>query len=168
MNPSSRTEPVVLAEMVDKTRALSLYYIEKLKTTDLHKTYEVEGVKLNPAFWIIAHMAVTQNGLLLRCTGAPGIKISWAKLFNMGSSVLLPADCPPLEEVLATLKEVHEHALQHIRNLAPEALDQLNPAGFEILGENTIRGMIIHFIRHEASHAGQLGWICKLNGIKTI
>jgi uncharacterized damage-inducible protein DinB len=164
----SRTESVILAELVDKTRLMSMFYIDKLKGADLHKVFTADGIPLNSAFWIIAHMAVTQNGLLLRCTGSKGVKIPWAKQFNMGSGQSDPESSPAFEEVMAALNEVHAMSLEHIRSLDTSALDSLNPAGFEIMGEKTIRGMIIHFMRHEAGHAGQLSWLCKLHGIKTM
>ncbi|HEX5002867.1 MAG TPA: DinB family protein [Bacteroidia bacterium] len=163
-----RTEPIVLADIVDKTRVLTKYFIGKLHHINLHETFSSGPYSLNSAFWIIAHIAVTQNGLLLRCTGGDAMRISWAKKFNMGSTVPEAADAPPIEEVLSVLDEVHQRSLTHIRTMDPAFLEELNPAGFEILGENTVRGMITHAIRHEASHAGQLGWLCKLHGIKSI
>jgi hypothetical protein len=162
------TESHILAEIVDKTRFQTSAYIDKLRDTDLHKVFTAEGQPLNSAFWIIAHLAVTQNGLLLRCTGGDSMRIPWAKQFNIGSQVASAADSPPIAEVLDVLNEVHRRSLSHIRTLDTVQLDSPNPTGYEIMGETTIRGMIVHSIRHEGSHAGHLGWICKLNGIKTM
>jgi hypothetical protein len=162
------TESHILAELVDKTRFQTNAYIDKLKDTDLHRVFMAEGQPLNSAFWIIAHLAVTQNGLILRCTGGDAMRISWAKQFNIGSQVAAAADSPPFPEVMEVMNEVHRRSLDHIRTLGPTQLDSPNPAGYEIMGETTNRGMIIHSIRHEASHAGHLGWICKLHGIKTM
>ena len=162
------TENEWLAQLVDKTRFVTRYYIDKLKDTDLTRVFVADGIPLNSAYWIMAHLAVTQNGLLLRCTGGQGVRIPWAKQFNMGSTGAIPEDAPSVEEILRVMDEVHTASLAHIRSLDPAFLDQINPAGFEIMGEKTVRGMIIHHVRHESGHAGHLGWLCKLNGIKTM
>jgi hypothetical protein len=66
------------------------------------------------------------------------------------------------------MNEVHEKSLAHVRNLEPVNLEQPNLAGFEFPGVKTVRDVIVHAIRHEGTHAGHLGWLCKLHGIKTV
>lgn len=158
----------VLAHVIDKTRQLSLLYLGKLKDCDPYRTYTAEGVTLNSILWEKAHLAVTENWLLLRSTGGPAVKIPWARQFGLGSSIPTKEECPPLDEVDALFNEVHTSAVAHISGLPLELLDQINTTGFEFAGEKTIRSVIVHAIRHEGTHAGHLGWLCKLNGIKTI
>ena len=47
----------------------------------------------------MAHLAVSENRLLLRATGGPFEKFSWAKHFSVGSQGLPKDQCPPYEEV---------------------------------------------------------------------
>lgn len=165
----NRTEAEILADTMDFTRKLSLYYIKKLKDSDLHKTFNCEGKTLNSAFWVIAHLAVTENYLLLHATGGELIRFSWAKLFGLGSTVPEIKDCPPLEEVLEKLNAVHEKAMAYIRTLTDEDLDKPNPTMIKFKDSpDTLRMIIQHAIRHEGTHAGHLSWLCKLHGIKTI
>jgi len=153
---------------MDKTRQLTGYYMNFLNQTDLHQVFEIEGKRLNSAFWIMAHLAVTENFLLLRSTGGNHVKIPWARQFGLGSVPPAREECPPFEEVNHLLQEVHQKSLDHIAGLDTGILDQENTTGFSFDGEKSIRATIVHAIRHEGSHAGHLGWLCKLNGIKTL
>lgn len=163
-----RSEGIILADVMDKTRQLSLFYFSQLKGKDLYKTFQSEEVELNSAFWIFAHLTVTENFLLLRSTGGELIKFSWAKQFGIGSTVPTREECPPLQEVLETSREVHERAINHLRTLSDEALKKPTTTGVTFGGEDSIRSIIMHAIRHEGAHAGHLGWLCKLHGVKTI
>jgi DinB family protein len=161
-------ESKILSNIMDKSRQMSLYYLDKLKETDLQKSFVVDGKTLNSTFWIMAHLAVTENWLLLRSTGAEHVKIPWARQYGQGSNAVVKGETPPLDEVRAIFTEVHTKALQHVDSLSDELLDSKNTTGFNLFGMHSIRDVIIHAIRHENSHAGHLGWICKLHGIKTI
>jgi hypothetical protein len=163
-----KTEAFILSEVMDKTRRLTETYLELLKNVDLHQVFEVEGKQLNSVFWIMAHLAVTENYLLLRSTGGDMKKISWARQFGIGTTPPAPADCPPLQEVRETLTAVHQAAVAHVASINDQSLDDINSTSFEFDGEKTIRSVIVHAIRHEGTHAGHLGWLCKLHSIKTI
>ena len=164
-----RTEAMILAETMDFTRKLSLSYFDRLKDKDLHNSFECGGIKLNSAFWVMAHLAVTENFLLLHATGGEMIRFSWAKLFGLGSTVPDKKDCPPIEEVLEKLNAIHERSMEHIRKLRDSDLDKPNPTFIKFKdAPDTLRMIIQHAIRHEGTHAGHLGWLCKLHSIKTI
>ena len=162
------TEARILSQVMDKTRRQTNNYLKLLANTDLHKVFECNGVRLNNVFWIIAHLGITENFLLLRSSGGENIKIPWARQFGLGSVQVPEAECPPLEDVKAVFESVHSKAISHIASLDESFLDNNNLINFEFDGEKSVRAMIIHAIRHEAAHAGHLGWLCKLNGIKTI
>lgn len=161
------TETEVLAHMLDRTRQYTLFYFDKLKDKDLHRRFVCEGKELNSAFWIMAHLATSENGLILMATGGPFEKFSWAKHFTVGSTIITPSECPPFNEVMDMFQKVHERALAHVRSLPPEALEQPNRTGIPSIG-NTVRDVITHAIRHEGSHIGHLGWLCKLYGVRTM
>lgn len=161
-------EVQTLIETIEFTRDLTKYYLHKLKGIDNHKVFEVEGKRLNSVLWIIAHMAVSENFLLLICTGGERVKIPWARQFGLGSEIPKKKDCPPMEEVLLTLNEVHQQAIKHLNTLSDEQLSTPTTKELSFIGDNTIKNVIKHHIRHEGSHNGQLGWLCKLFDIKTI
>lgn len=164
------TNSELLAIAVDDARKYVFYYGNKLldAKVDLHKTFEAEGKTLNSAAFIFGHLAVTQNFLCLSCTGGEIVRFSWAKLFALGAPVPTAVECPPMEEIFATMNAVHTKALAHIRSLSDEDLESPNPKGWKMASDESNRSVILHSVRHESSHAGHLGWLCKLHGIKTI
>ena len=162
------TEAAILSNVMDKTRQLTGLYLNLLQNTDLHRVFELDGKSLNSPFWIMAHLSVTENFLLLRSTGGEMVKIPWARQFGLGSVPPAKEDCPPMDEIASVFKEIHQKSIKHIAALKDNFLDAENTTGFEFLGEKTVRSVIIHAIRHEGTHAGHLGWLCKLQGIKTI
>ena len=161
------TEAQVLAHVMDRTRQYTLSYFDRLKDQDLHKRFACEGKELNSAFWLIAHLTTTENGLLLMATGGPFSKFSWAKHFTVGSTGLPPAECPPFAEVFDMFNAVHAKAIAHVATLSAEALEGPTRPGMKSFGP-TVRDVITHAIRHEGSHCGHLGWLCKLHGISTV
>lgn len=161
------TEAQVLAHTMDRTRQYTRFYLDKLKDQDLHRRFVCEGKELNSAYWLIAHIAVTQNGLLLMATGGPFEKFSWAKHFGRGGPGLPPEQCPPFTEVLETFDRIHTKAIAHVAALPDAALEGPNLTGIALIG-TTVRDVVIHAIRHEGLHTGHLSWLCKLHGITTM
>jgi hypothetical protein len=165
---SDMNESMVLANVMDRTRELTELYLNLLKDSDLHMVFHVNDKPLNSAAWIMAHLPVTQNFLMLRSTGAEHVKIPWARLVGLGSTPPEKDQYPPIDEVRAVMNEVHAKSLAHVRGLSQEQLESPNTSGFNFMGIHTMRDVIVHCIRHEGTHAGHLGWLCKLQGIKTL
>lgn len=161
-------ESIVLANVMDKTRELTELYLDLLKGSDMPQVFYADSKPLNSAIWIMAHLPVTQNFLMLRSTGAEYVKIPWARLVGLGSTPPEKDQYPPVDEIRAVMNEVHSKSLAHVRGLSQEQLESPNTSGFNFMGIHSIRDVIIHAIRHEGTHAGHLGWICKLQGIKTL
>ena len=158
-----------LSSIIDDTRKLTLSFLSQLEDSNgFYNDFKLDDKHLNSAFWIMAHLSVTQNFLLLRSTGGETIKIPYARQFGMGAVPPSREECPPLEEVRGIFNLVHEKSVKHIQNLEPSQLNQINTTGFVFLGEDSIRSVIVHAIRHENMHSGHLSWLCKLNGLKTI
>jgi hypothetical protein len=166
--PPMHNEALVLAALMDRSRQQVSACLQRLEAANLHHRHEVDGRQLNSAYWIAAHLAVSQNWLILRGTGGLFQKFSWAKHFSLGAIPLPPSECPPYEEVKATLEGVHRLAMEHVAGLGEAALDQAHQAMLQLPGTNDVRAVIAHHILHEASHAGQLSWLCKLGGLPTI
>ena len=161
------TQAQILADTFQEARNLSLSYFSKLKNFDIKKEFEVEGKKLNSAYWIIGHLPVTENYLLLRCTGAEIVKFAWAKPFGLGGKQSDLIELVSVDEIMQIMNEVHEKAMLYVRSLTDKQL--LEKSGSTIVfGDGSIRAILMHAIRHEATHAGHLGWLCKLHGVETI
>jgi uncharacterized damage-inducible protein DinB len=105
--------------------------------------------------------------LLVEAMGHPKLDIPWLGKFAIGTTPSTEG-LPPFEEVLATFKAVHEHALTHLRTMTDEQLDAENILGINFGGKTTKRFIAMHAIRHEGTHLGQLSLIAQFYGKKTI
>jgi hypothetical protein len=163
---SNRTEAEILADTLDFTRGLNKWYVSLLKGTDMKQQFELNGIKLNSPLWIVAHLAWAEDFLILKSTGGKPTEISWLKNFGLGSS---PDEAllPDLKEALDALKAIHEASLAHIKTLTDAQLDEPTLTGVNF-GVDSKRRVIQHAIRHEGTHSGHLGWICKLQGVRTV
>lgn len=164
-----KNEIETLRDLVDATRALAHSALKKVIDQDLKKRFEVDGKKLNSVYWLVAHMAWAQSILILRSTGGPNPELKWIKFFAIGK----PAEegetnGPSWEEVYEGFKKVHQLSMDHLATLSLDDLDSPNKIDWEILGGKTMRNTIMHHIRHENSHIGQLFWLVNFYGIKTI
>ncbi|MBI3509985.1 MAG: DinB family protein [Bacteroidetes bacterium] len=166
-----KSELETLRNMVDATRQLAHFAIKKLdnKNADLKKRFEVEGRKINSVYWLFAHMTWAESILILRSSGGPNPELPWMKLFALGKPAEEGQDNgPPWEEVYAGFKKVHEMSMAHLAMLNPEDLDSENKLSWEILGGKTMRNTIMHHIRHESNHIGQLLWLVNFHGGRTL
>lgn len=152
---------------MDRTREWTRFHLSALKGLDPHRRFTCEGKAFNTVFWLVAHLATAENGLLLAATGGPFEKFWWAKHFTLGASGLPVEECPPYPEVWETFNAVHAKAIAHVATLDEAALDAPNPTKLTAIGP-TVRDVVTHAIRHEGSHTGHLGWLCKMHGIKLI
>jgi uncharacterized damage-inducible protein DinB len=164
----SKTETQTLVETLELSRDLTKYYLKKLENQDIHKTFEIEEKKLNSILWLVAHITVSENWLLLVCTGGEKVSIPWARQFGLGSEIPKKEDCPSFEEIMTCFDNVHKKSIAYISQLTDEDLSKPTTNGVDFGGEDSVRAIIKHAIRHECSHAGHLGWLCKLFGVKTI
>jgi hypothetical protein len=163
-------EGITIADMMNRTRDLTLLYLDRLKEKDLYTRFESQdGIRLNSAYWLTAHIAVTQNFLVLHNAGAEKVSIPWARQFGLGSTGLPPEDAPSFEEIFNTLQEVHFISMNFLKTQSADDLNRPTVNGFRFFNDDdSIRSSVMHAIRHEGGHAGQLSWLCKLNGIKLI
>ncbi|GIV32777.1 MAG: hypothetical protein KatS3mg031_0312 [Chitinophagales bacterium] len=166
---SGKTEPQYLADAFESVRQLTRWYISKLKGVDLFHEFELEGKKLNCAYWIIAHLVWAENFLLLRALGGEAKTWPWLERFALGSA--MPDNrsaLPDIKTLLNAMKETHHASMLHVRGLSQEMLNRENPFGLAFGQDNSYRMMIHHAIRHEAMHTGHLSWLCKLYGLSTV
>ena len=164
----AKTESEVLVEMLEMSRQLTHFYLKKLEGKDIYKVFEVEGKQLNSILWLIAHITVSENWLLLVCTGGEKLNIPWARQFGLGSTVPAKKDYPSAEDIMAKFDEVHKKAMAYVSSLTEEDLAKPTTNGVTLGGEDSVRSIIKHAVRHEGTHAGHLSWLCKLFDVKTI
>lgn len=155
-----------LTAAYEMTRNLSNYYISKLEGFDVKRIYEINGVKMNSAYWLAAHLAWTEHFLIIEGIGGISMGIEWLNDFGFGSTPDGIKFEPSYEEVLSTLKEIHSQAIEILNNLTDEELEQENNINANFGGKTNKEVVIMHAIRHEPMHIGQLSWILKANGIQ--
>lgn len=154
-----------LADAFDYSRRISLDYFNKIRDKDIYREFEVNGTKLNSAYWLLGHLVVTENYLLLKSTGGEIVRFGWARPFGLGGSLEQVTEKVSLDEMFATMNEVHGKAMQHIRSLTNEQLRLPNTGAIKF-GDGSIYDVIRHAIEHEGAHGGHLGWLNKLHGVK--
>jgi hypothetical protein len=163
------TQAELLADTLDRTRGLTKYYTSLLRDTDPEAQIEANGIKLNSLYWLTAHLMWAEDNLAIQMTGRQSVAPEWIEHYCVSSNGTLHEGRPDFKTLLAQLKQVHELSLAHIKQLTDEDLDKPNPAGMHFGDGNTSRRVMLqHAIRHEGTHVGHLGWLCKLQGIKGI
>ena len=162
--PNIKTQ--LLIQTYQMARNLSKYYISQMEGIDIHKVYEVNGVKMNSAYWILAHLVWTEHFLIVEAIGGESMGIEWLNDFGFGS---VPEDIkgqPPIEEVKKRFDEVHSKALEILNNMTDEIMESDSGLEDAFGGSRDKLHVLMHAIRHEPMHIGQLSWILKANGIR--
>ncbi len=163
-----RKESEVLAESFESVRNLTKFYLSKVKPEDIYSNLSINGIKFNSPFWIASHLAWSENFLLLIATGGKPFDISWLEEFGFGSKPEEIKSDIKYDEVMSTLDEIHKRAMEHILTLSDEKLEEKNLINANFGGKDSKKTVIIHAIRHEPMHAGQLSWILKAKGISMV
>ena len=158
-----------IIEILQSTRNLTLYYLSLLKNVDQDKVFECEGKKLNSVNWLIAHLCWTDNFLLIK-SSKNNIEISkeWFEEYGFGSNpeeIKTMLSYTALMEILNANRTV---CIDYLKTISDEQLEEENILGMSMGGSKSLKNIFYHAIRHEGTHAGQLGWLCKLHGIKTV
>jgi uncharacterized damage-inducible protein DinB len=161
-----KTESEILADVYGKVRSLSKMYISGLKDVDINKRLEIDKIKFNSAYWIVAHLVWTEHFLLIEGVGGEDMKIDWLNEYAYGTDPDAVKSKPSYEEILKKLDEVHSKALEIIKGLSDEQLEEDNFIDANFGGSKAKRNVITHAIRHEPMHTGQISWILKSYGIK--
>mgnify|MGYP006088856519 CR=1 FL=1 len=150
-NPAIET----LIEAIESVNSLTVWYLYMLKDPNINKNFEVNGIKLNNVFWLTAHLANSENLLLLKALGAKAHHLDWLKDYSFGSS---KDEIPTIsyEEVKISAKKIHLDSIAYLRSLSDEDLTKENLIGFDIASSKSFKSVIMHHIRHEGIHVGQL------------
>jgi uncharacterized damage-inducible protein DinB len=166
MENNTRTQALVKA--YEMSWNLAAYYFSKLENIDLHKRYELEGVKMNSAYWILAHMVWTEHFLILEGIGGESIGIEWLNDFGFGADPDSIQNPPSVEEIKSKMDEVHKRALEILNTMTDEMMMADNNIEATFGGSQSKESVLMHAIRHAPMHVGQISWILKINGIKMV
>jgi uncharacterized damage-inducible protein DinB len=144
-----------LDRQLRSTRQLSEKLLADFKTPQewVHQVHP----GCNHALWFAGHMANTDNFLLSLVSPSSTLPLDgWSSRFGMGSQPTdHPAEYPPPETVLATMRERRAELLQVLSQLSEEDLAKKTPAGApEFLPD--LASVFELAIWHEGLHAGQL------------
>lgn len=157
----------LLAEQLQGTRDWTLKLIADLKGDDW---FFQPALGLAHPLWLCGHLAVSQHTLVfVRCLNQSILVESFSKHFAIGGPVPSAREhsYPSIENVLATMADVHEQTCAAVRHMSDALLAE--PA-FAADGKSPHphyadkRGAIAHCNRHEAFHAGQIAMIRRLLG----
>ncbi|MEO8665802.1 MAG: DinB family protein [Ignavibacteria bacterium] len=160
-----KSEAEILADVYSNMRGLSKRFISALTAEEIDKQIEIGDVKFNSAYWIIAHLVWTEHFLLVEGVGGENMNIGWLDEYSYGTNPDEVKTKPPYEELLKKLDETHSRALEIIRGLSDEQLEVENNIGANFGGSKSKRNVIMHAIRHEPMHIGQISWILKTKGL---
>lgn len=160
-----KSEATVLADVYEDVRSLSKLFISALKDIDKDKILELNGVKFNNAYWIVAHLVWSEHFLIIQGVAGDNLNIDWINEYGFGSKPENIKIKPSFDEIIKTLDEVHSAAVKIISELSDEQLDEENLINANFGSANSKRAVIKHAIRHEPMHIGQLSWILKTYGI---
>ena len=164
----ARTEAQILADMMDKTRQLTRFYISNLKTVDPYTPIEFGGKDFNSIYWLTAHLIWAEDNLIMAGTGAKSIASDWISHYHIKADGSLHEGHGDFKELLTEMKRVHEGAMNHLRSMDDDQLDKENAISFQFGdGDASTRLIVMHAIRHEGTHIGNLAWLCKMNGVQT-
>lgn len=165
----AKSEAMMLAEMYEKTRLLTRYYLSKLKEVDPFVAQGSGDAQFNSIYWLMAHLAWAENYLVVEMTGGKSVAPHWLNHYSLGADGSVHEGHGSFKELLDDVKAVHEKSMQYLSLLSDEDLAKENAGKFQFGdGDATCRFSVQHAIRHEALHTGHLSLIAKLNKQKTV
>ena len=153
---------LTLLDIFTETRNLTFYFLNKLSDGQKEAEPLVNGITLNSAHWNMAHIAWAEYFLIHQAFGINEIKSDWFDLVKIGSPKCKATDLPALTEVLETLAHVHQHTILFLKEVQDNQLEEDNLIDLTISGNKSKGMMLIHAIRHEGIHAGQIDWLAKI------
>lgn len=157
----------VLIETIESVHGMVVWYSSFLKDTDKDKCFEINGKKLNSLYWLVAHIANTEDELLMKALGQKGHQYKWLSEYTFGSAQNIEGQVS-YKELVAIAKQIHIDCINFLKTLSDEDLENDNVLNISFGNSKSFKTIIMHHIRHEGVHAGHLSLLCKLNGIKTV
>jgi len=155
-----------LADTFECVRNLTKFYFSKLDDSQYMTEHKIDNVDINNAYWLFAHLVWTEHSLIIQGIADQDMEIDWLEKFAYDSDPKSIESPPSLEEIQKQSELVHLKAMEIIRGLSDEDLEKDNYFNFTIGGSKSKKTLIMHAIRHEPMHIGQLSLILKANNVK--
>ena len=153
----------VLADMMAKTRELTRFYISKLKEIDPYTPIELGGVRFNSIYWLTAHLLWAEDNLIVRGTGGVSLIPKWLNHYKIGADGSLHEGHGDYKALLDEMKQAHTAIQHYMLGLSDDILVHDNAFGVSFGAEDkSNRMLLMHAIRHEATHIGNLAWMGKM------
>ena len=157
-----KTEVQILLDAFESVRNLSKFYLSNLDPNKVHERIEVNGIKLNSAYWLVTHLAWTERFLIIQGIGGREMEDHWLDEYGFGSNPDEIKTKPEFTEILKLFDNVHAKSVDVLKSTNDKQLDELNNIKATFGGKNDKRAVLKHAIRHEPMHIGQLSWILKI------
>ena len=148
---------------LNNARAMSESLLADFKTPE-QWTQQVHP-QCNHALWFAGHMAIVDNFLTSLVQPEKAIDLSKLQpLFGMGSHPTSnPTDYPPVEEVLAIMRERRQVLMQALASLTDDDLTNPLPKGTpDFLSD--VGSVFEMAVWHEGLHSGQLSVTRRVQG----
>jgi len=165
---NNKTKGQIFAETFESVRNITKLYLSNVEDNYLHTRYEINGAKLNSAYWINAHLVWAEHHLIVQGVGNKTMDIPWLEQFGVGTNAEKANQELDIKMIREQMEEVHIEAMNILKSLPDEELEKPNHINASFDEEKTKNAVIKHFIRHEPMHAGHISWILKISGVKMV
>ncbi len=155
-----------LVEAVDATRDWTLMLMADIEGGDW---FFQPAPGLPHILWLCGHIGFAEHLLILtRCLGGPAPEDDFGRHFPIGGPVLSAAehDYPSPDIVLKKMADIHAEVLTAVAGMSESLLNEpcYGKDGAIHPHYKTNLGAVMHCIRHEGFHAGQIATIRRLLG----
>jgi len=162
MNPKTLTE--TLAVQIHYTRWVVNANLEGV-TDDQY--FQSPGLAGNCANWVLGHLVHARNGCLVMLGQEPVIDAESIERYRRGSdNVSSAADAVPSADLLAAFNRAQEPLVAGLAAVSDKTLDAPAPFSPGNDPDETVGSLLAGLLFHEAYHAGQLGVIRRILGVK--
>lgn len=154
-----------LADMMLNMRQLTLWYMKKVPLEHWKDNVEVDGVLLNHPFWTLGHLAWVDVSMCLKIINPTYEAPKLIHTFGFKTKPDAETDIS-IEELKEAAENIFNDKLELVRSLQDKDLEAPFPVPF-LKFESTYHALM-HSIRHEGIHAGQISVFCKVKQIQTV
>lgn len=136
------------------------WFVHALENISEEESITSFAENLNPIKWIAGHLTDARMTVVSLLTDTP-VHSTYKKQFGKGSSNLMDASFPTLEQIKTDWRSISEELKIGLTDLTNEKL-QAKPPFQTSIPDETFLGLITYFVIHESFHIGQLSISRKL------
>lgn len=154
-----------LADMMENSRQFTLWYMKKVPLERWKEVVNVDGVILNHPYWTLGHLAWTDVFMVLKPLNSNYNSPTLVNQFGINTKPDSENDLS-IDDLKEMANEIHLAKIELVKSLSDEALDGSFP--LTMLKFASTYHALMHNIRHEGIHAGQISVFCKVKQIQTV